>query len=189
MAKSTSTALVAPTRINRISKKSGSISQSAAKASQMPHDVTITATQVYDVQGFITELTADSVTIRHKRGFGSSAQVLSTFPRSQVIELVGDTGTFGSLSVLGNVPVRTLKGQLLSFKGTQVIATDFDTKEVTVLNTTVPGVSITYAVNETAAAKKYGIAAPTKGKKADAKAAPAKAAKGGKPVKAGKSKK
>jgi len=180
---SKSTAVSAPTRTDRLSKKLGSIATSLAKSNAMPHDIVISAVQVHEVPGFITELTSDSVTIRHKRGHGSSAQVLSTFPLSQVIERVGDVGTHGSITVIGNVPVRILKGQAVQVKGSQILATDFDSKEVTVINTAVAGVSVSMSVNESAAAKKYNIAAPTKGKKAD------KAAKAGKPAKAAKSKK
>lgn len=186
---SKSTAVTAPTRTDRLSKKLGSIATSLAKANAMPHDIVISATQVHEVTGFITELTPDSVTIRHKRGFGSSAQVLSTFPLSQVIERVGEAGTHGSIVVIGNMPVRQLKGQSVQVKGTQIIATDFESKEVTIINTAVAGVSVSMSVNETAAAKKYNIAAPTKSKKADKGDKSAKSAKGAKPAKAAKSKK
>lgn len=181
-------AITTPTRIERISKKLGSLATSSAKANAMPHDIVISATQVYEVQGFITELTADSVTLRHKRGHGSSAQVLSTFPLSQVIERVGDTGTYGSIVVINNTPVRTLKGQTVSIKGSSIIATDFETKEVTVINTAIPGVAVSMSVNETAAAKKYNIEAPKKNKSGDKSSKSDKAAKG-KSAKAGKSKK
>lgn len=183
---SKSTAVATPTRTDRISKKMGSIATSLAKASAMPHDIVINATQVYEVPGFITELTSDSITIRHKKGHGSSSQVLSTFSLTQVIERVGEAGSHGSITVISNVPVRQLKGQAVQVKGNQILATDFETKEVTVINTNVPGVSVSMSVNESAAAKKYNIAAPTKGKKADKAAKPAKA---GKPAKAVKSKK
>ncbi|QQO90479.1 hypothetical protein pEaSNUABM5_00337 [Erwinia phage pEa_SNUABM_5] len=183
---SKSTAVSAPTRTDRLSKKLGSIATSLAKSSAMPHDIIITATQVHEVPGFITELTSDSVTIRHKKGHGSSSQVLSTFPLSQVIERVGEAGGHGSLTVIGNVPVRILKGQAVQVKGGQILATDFESKEVTVINTAIPGVSVSMSVNESAAAKKYNIAAPTKAKKSDK---PAKAVKGAKPAKAAKSKK
>lgn len=188
MAKTTS--ITAPTRTDRISKKMGSIATSLAKANAMPHDIVINATQVYEVPGFITELTSDSITIRHKRGHGSSAQVLSTFPLHQVIERVGEAGSHGSITVINNVPVRTLKGQAVQVKGSQILATDFDTKEVTVINTNVAGVTVSMSVNETAAAKKYNIDAPTKGKKADKAGKSAKPAKAAaKPAKAGKAKK
>lgn len=183
---SKTTAIAVPTRTDRISKKLASIATSLAKSTAMPHDIVINATQVYEVPGFITELTSDSITIRHKRGHGSSAQVLSTFPLSQVIERVGEAGKHGSITVINNSPVRVLKGQTVQIKGTQILATDFDTKEVTVINTNVAGVTVSMTVNETAAAKKYNIAAPTKAKKADKAAKPAKA---GKVAKAAKSKK
>ncbi|WOL24569.1 hypothetical protein fHeYen902_223 [Yersinia phage fHe-Yen9-02] len=149
---------IVPTRLDRISKKSASIATGKAKASELPHDISISATQAHEVQGFILSITDNSVTLRHKRGFGSSKQIVSTFTSNQIIERVGDEGGVGQLLVVANMPVRELKGQKVSVKGNTITATDILSGEVTTINQNVPGFSVSMSVDESAAAKKYGIA-------------------------------
>lgn len=182
MAKASKTSLV-PTLVSRIQKKSGSIGTSKVKPSDLPHDILIESVHAVELIGFITDRTDNSVTIRHKRGHGSSAQIVSTFGPNQTLAILGETGTHGSVIAQISAPVREYKGFKIKYVGNMIHATSIETGEVIHINTNLPGYTVRPTVNETAAAKKYGIAAPAKVKKGDKGAKPAKAdkkAKGGK---------
>lgn len=178
MAKNTS---LVPTRVDRAAKKTSSISTVRAKAEKMPHDVTISAVQAVEIQGFILEITDFHISIRHKRGHGSSKQIVSTFPLNAVIERVGVAGEAGQILVMTHAPVRTLSGQYISIKGNTITATDALNGEVTTLTSNVEGVTVSLQVDETAAAKKYGYEAGSAKK--------TKSVKSDKPAKGKKSKK
>lgn len=186
MAKSSSksTSLV-PTRLERIAKKTGSISTNKASMSALPHDIVVTGLQATEVLGFLIAVSPEFVTLRHKKGHGSSKQIVSTFSASRIIERIGTAGESGRLTVLANIPILTLSGQTVDVKGHVVTATDIQTGEQTVLHTNIPGYTVNLTVDETTAAKKYGYEAagksgksskPAKAGKAD-KAAPAKGKK------------
>lgn len=182
MAKATKGTNLVPTLVSRIAKKSGSIGTSKVKPSDLPHDVVIETVQAVELMGFITDRTENSVTIRHKRGHGSSAQIVSTFGPNQLLSVLGEAGGHGSVIALINAPVREYKGFNVKFKGTTIVATSVETGEQVEVNTNLQGFTVRATVNETAAAKKYGTPAPTKNKKAD-KSSDKKA---GKTLKAGK---
>lgn len=169
-----------PTRLDRVLKKAASVATGKVKAQELPHDIVISATQAHEVSGFILSVTDHAVTLRHKRGFGSSKQIVSTFTTNQIIERVGEADGVGQLLVVANLPVRELKGQKVTIKGDIIVATDINSGEVTTINKNIPGYSVAMSVDEAAAAKKYGIADNSqKGKaaKADKSAKPAKAEK------------
>lgn len=158
------------TRMSRVEKKLGSISREVLAKKQLPHDVLVYAAQVRDISGVILSSDADSVVLRHKRGAGSSKVVISTFPRSRVVEEIGEEGGAGLVSIYGRTLVRELKGQLVTVSGTMIICKDVQTGEVTRLNSAVAGVDIEMVVDETSAAKKYadvmeGSAKSSKAKK------------------------
>ena len=177
MAKATKSNSLVPTLAQRIAKKSGSISTSKVKPADLPHDILIESVHAVELIGFITDPTDTSVTIRHKRGHGSSAQIVSTFGPNQILSVLGEAGTHGSVTALISAPIREYKGFTVKFVGNFIHATSVETGEVVQINTALPGYTVRPTVNETAAAKKYGTAAPVKAKKAD------KADKGGKPAK------
>lgn len=177
MAKVTKGTSLTPTLVSRIAKKSGSISTSKVKPADLPHDILIETVQAVELIGFITDRTENSVTIRHKRGHGSSAQIVSTFGPNQILSVLGEAGSHGSVIANISAPVREYKGFTVKFVGNFIHATSVETGEVVHINTALPGYNVRPTVNETAAAKKYGTAAPVKAKKAD------KGDKGGKPAK------
>ena len=158
---------LALTRMSRVEKKLGSMNRDVLEKKQLPHDIQVYATQVRDISGVILESDADSIVMRHKRGAGSSKVVITTFPRSRVVEEIGEAGGPGMLSVYARTVVRELKGQLVAVSGNMIICKDVQTGEVTRLNNDVTGVEIEMVVDETSAAKKY----------ADLIGKPAKAAK------------
>lgn len=183
MAKNTSTSLV-PSRVERIVKKTASIGTGRSKAEKMPHDIIVSALVAQEIQGFIVEISESHISLRHKAKAGSSKQVVSTFPMTDVIERVGIAGEAGQVTVMVHAPVRELKGQYISVKGNTITATDVQNGEVTYFQNNIPGVSIALQVDETVAAKKYGYEVG-EGKKSKAKTKAEKPAKG----KAKKSKK
>lgn len=168
------------TRMARVEKKLGSLSRDLLAKKQLPHDIQVYAVQVRDVSGVILESDADSIVMRHKRGAGSSKVVVTTFPRSRVVEEIGEAGGPGLLSIYARTLVRELKGQIVVISGTMIICKDIQTGEVTRLNNAVVGVEIEMVVDETSAAKKYGDLmgkAAKSSKKSTKKAAPAKSKK------------
>ncbi|QZE58204.1 hypothetical protein MPK70_gp328 [Erwinia phage pEa_SNUABM_33] len=177
MAKVTKGTSLAPTLASRIAKKSGSISTSKVKPAELPHDILIETVQAVELIGFITDRTDNSVTIRHKKGHGSSAQIISTFGPNQILSILGDAGQHGSVTALVNAPVREYKGFTVKYVGAMIHATSVETGEVIHINTALPGFNVRPTVNENAAAKKYGTAAPTKAKKGDKADKPAKLVK------------
>ncbi|QYW03288.1 hypothetical protein pEaSNUABM14_00329 [Erwinia phage pEa_SNUABM_14] len=180
MAKATKSTNLVPTLVSRIAKKSGSIGTSKAKATDLPHDILIESQHVVEIIGYITDRSANHVTLRHKKGHGSSSQIVSTFGPGQLLTVLGEAGSHGSVRALITAPVCELKGFTIKYDGDTIIATSIETGEVIHVNTQLAGHTVRATVNETAAAKKYGTPAPGKGKK-DAKPAKAdKAAKGGK---------
>ena len=183
MAKAIKSSNLSPTLISRIQKKSGSIGTSKAKPSELPHDILIETVQAVELIGFITDRTENSVTIRHKRGHGSSAQVVSTFGPNQTLSVLGEAGGHGSVIALINAPVREYKGFTIKYKGATIVATSVETGEVIEVNTALPGFTVRATVNATAAAKKYGTPAPTKAKKLDKGDKAGKTAKVAKKVK------
>ncbi len=183
MAKAGKSTSLVPSLASRIAKKSGSIATSKVKPSTLPHDILIETVQAVELIGFICDRTEDSVTIRHKRGHGSSAQIVSTFGPNQLLSVLGEAGQHGSVIALINAPVREYKGFTVKYSGAMLQATSVETGEVVQINTALPGYTVRPTVNENVAAKKYGTPAPTKAAKGD------KSAKASKPVKAGKKKK
>ena len=177
MAKAPKSTNLIPTIVSRIAKKSGSISTTKVKATELPHDIIVETQHVVEIIGFITDRSANHVTLRHKRGHGSSAQIVSTFGPNQILSVLGEAGTHGSVTALISAPIREYKGFTVKYVGNFIHATSVETGEVVQINTALPGYTVRPTVNETAAAKKYGTAAPVKAKKAD------KAEKGGKPAK------
>lgn len=168
------------TRMARVEKKLGALSRDVLAKKQLPHDIQVYAVQVRDVSGIIMESDADSIVMRHKRGAGSSKVVVTTFPRSRVVEEIGEAGGAGMLSIYARTMVRELKGQLVSISGTMIICKDIQTGEVTRLNNAVAGVDIEMVVDETSASKKYGDLmgkASKPAKKSAKKATPTKAKK------------
>lgn len=155
MAKNTSTSLV-PSRVERIVKKTASIGTGRSKAEKMPHDIVVSALVAQEIQGFIVEITESHISLRHKAKAGSSKQVVSTFPMTDVIERVGVAGEAGQVTVMVHAPVRELKGQYITVKGNTITATDVQNGEVTYFQNNIAGVSIALQVDETVAAKKYG---------------------------------
>lgn len=181
MAKASKNTNLTPTLVSRIAKKSGSISTSKVKSSDLPHDIVIEALQAVEIIGFITDRTENSVTIRHKRGFGSSAQIVSTFGPNQILSVLGEAGSHGAVVANIIAPVREYKGFKVKYVGNMIHATSVETGEVIHINTALPGFNVRPTVNENAAAKKYGTSAPEKAKKG---AKPAKADKKAKGKKA-----
>lgn len=166
------------TRKERILKKNKSISSTEVSMDQLPHDILVTATMPVEVPGFIVARTSDGLTMRHKRGAGSSKQIVSTFPNSNVVQVLGDEGEYGSVIVVRDAVVLELKGQLVEVHGSTIIATDVTTGEQTHLNSGVQGVNIAMTVDEASAAKKYANLGKKKtAKKAAKPAAKAKKAK------------
>ena len=159
MAKGTVTV---PTRMDRIAKRNGSLSTSKADVQAMPYDIEVVGRQATVIEGFIMAVTADSVTLRHKAKAGSSKQIVSTFPNTLVIERMGSVGEIGQITVIAETAVRTLKGQKVTVKGGVIIATDWETGEVTEFNMHVQGYTVNLVVDETAAAKRYGYEAGSK---------------------------
>ncbi|QZE58891.1 hypothetical protein pEaSNUABM28_00334 [Erwinia phage pEa_SNUABM_28] len=182
MAKAPKTSLT-PTLVSRIAKKSGSIGTSKVKPSDLPHDIVMETVLPVELIGFITDRTENSVTIRHKKGHGSSAQIVSTFGPNQLLSVLGEAGSHGSVIALINAPVREYKGFNVKYKGSTLIATSVETGEVVEVNTALPGITVRATVNETAAAKKYGTPLPTKAKKLDKGDKAGKSAKAVKKVK------
>lgn len=184
MAKSSKSTSLVPKRIDRIAKKAGAIVQVKSKQTELAHDVIISSRGAHEVSGFIIDVTTDgSVTLRHKRGAGSSKQVVSTFTQNQIISFLGEAGEMGQLIVDAYMPVHIIRGQIVKAKDNMLICTDVQTGEVTRVATNVPGYDVAAQVDEAVAARKYDMPLPTEKKsKGD------KAAKGGKPV-AGKKKK
>ena len=184
MSKAQKNTNLTPTLTSRIAKKSGSIGTSKVKPSELPHDILIESVHAVELIGFITDRTENSVTIRHKKGHGSASQIVSTFGLNQILSVLGEAGSHGSVTALVASPVREYKGFKVKYVGAMIHATAVETGEVIHINTALPGHTVRATVNETAAAKKYGTPAPTKAKKGDTKSAkPAKAdkkAKGGK---------
>ena len=184
MAKATKSNSLVPTLAQRIAKKSGSISTSKVKPAELPHDILIESVHAVELIGFITDRTDNSVTIRHKRGHGSSAQVVSSFGPNQLLTVLGEAGSHGSVRAMVSAPIVELKGFTVKFDGDTIIATSVETGEVINVNTALPGHTVRCSVSESAAAKKYGTAAPAKSKKADKadkkSAKPAKSSKKGK---------
>lgn len=177
MAKVTKGTSLTPTLASRIAKKSGSISTSKVKPADLPHDILIETVQAVELIGFITDRTENSVTIRHKKGHGSASQIISTFGPNQILAVLGEAGQHGSVTALINSPVREYKGFTVKYVGSMIHATSVETGEVIHVNTALPGFTVRPTVNENAAAKKYGTAAPTKAKKADKPAKLVKKAK------------
>lgn len=177
MAKAPKSTSLVPTLAQRIAKKSGSIGTSKVKPSELPHDILIESVHAVELVGFITDRTETSVTIRHKRGHGSSAQIVSTFGMNQVLSVLGEAGSHGSVTALISAPVREYKGFKVKYIGAMIQATSVETGEVIHINTALPGHTVRPTVNETAAAKKYGTPAPAKADKKD------KSEKSGKSVK------
>ena len=167
MSKVAKNSSLVPTLAQRIAKKSGSIGTSKVKPSELPHDILIESVHAVELIGFITDRTENSVTIRHKRGFGSSAQIVSTFGPNQILSVLGEAGTHGSVTALISAPIREYKGFKVKFVGTMIHATSVETGEVVQINTALPGYTVRPTVNETAAAKKYGTPAPAKAAKKD----------------------
>lgn len=184
MAKAPKSTNLIPTIVSRIAKKSGSISTTKVKATELPHDIIVETQHVVEIIGFITDRSANHVTLRHKRGHGSSAQVVSTFGPNQLLTVLGEAGSHGSVRAMVSAPIVELKGFTVKFDGDTIIATSVETGEVINVNTALPGHTVRCSVSESAAAKKYGTAAPAKSKKADKadkkSAKPAKASKKGK---------
>lgn len=177
MAKVTKGTSLTPTLASRIAKKSGSISTSKVKPADLPHDILIETVQAVELIGFITDRTENSVTIRHKKGHGSASQIVSTFGPNQILAVLGEAGQHGSVTALINAPVREYKGFNVKYVGAMIHATSVETGEVVHINTALSGFTVRATVNENAAAKKYGIAAPAKAKKADKGDKPAKLVK------------
>lgn len=184
MAKNTSNSLV-PSRVERIAKKTASIGTGRVKAEKMPHDITVSGIVAQEIQGFIVEITESHLSLRHKAKSGSSKQVVTTFPMANVIERVGVAGEAGQVTVLTHSAIRELKGQYVTVKGNEIIATDVQNGETTVFNNNIPGITIHLQVDETVAAKKYGYEAGKGDSKKSSKSKAEKPAKG----KAKKSKK
>ncbi|AXG67034.1 hypothetical protein HOU08_gp308 [Dickeya phage vB_DsoM_JA29] len=185
MAKSKSTSLV-PKRIDRITKKAGAIAQVKSKQTDLAHDIEISTRGAHEVSGFVIETTADgSVTIRHKKGAGSSKQIVSTFTKNQIISFIGEAGEMGQLLVDAYMVVQVIRGQTVKVKDDVIVATDIQTGEVTRIATNIPGYDVRAIVDEAVASKKYGTPVASE-KKKGAKAE--KIAKGGKD-KSGKKKK
>lgn len=185
MSKSKSTSLV-PKRIDRIAKKAGAIARVKSKQSDLAHDIEISTRGAHEVSGFIIDVTADgSVTIRHKKGAGSSKQIVSTFAKSQIITFIGEVGEMGQLLVDAYMPVQIIRGQTVKVKEDVMICTDIQTGEVTRVNTTIPGYDVAAVVDEAVAARKYGTPVATEKKKSKEE----KSSKGGKADKAAKKKK
>lgn len=166
-----------PTLVSRIAKKSGAISTTKIKPSEYPHDILIESVHAVELIGFITDRTENSVTIRHKRGSGSSAQVISTFGPNQTLSVLGEAGGHGSVIALINSPIREYKGFKVKYKGNFIIATSIHTGEVIEINTALPGYTVRASVAESVATKKYGVEAPSKASKQDKSDKPAKAGK------------
>lgn len=184
MSKSKSTSLV-PKRIDRIAKKAGAIARVKSKQSDLAHDIEISSRSAHEVSGFIIDITSDgSVTMRHKKGAGSSKQVVTTFTKNQIISFIGEVGEMGQALVDAYMPVQIIRGQTVKVKDDVMIATDIQTGEVTRVNTTVPGYDVRAVVDEAVAARKYGTPVATDKKKGSAPAKAdkksAKADKGGK---------
>ncbi|ARW58962.1 hypothetical protein HOS33_gp322 [Erwinia phage vB_EamM_Y3] len=183
MAKATKGTNLVPTIVSRIAKKAGSIGTTKVKPTDLPHDILIESVHASEIVGFITDRSATSVTIRHKRGHGSSAQIVSTFGPGQLLTVLGEAGSHGQVRAIVTAPVCELKGYTVKFDGAIIIATSIETGEVINVNTNLPGYTVRATVNENAAAKKYGTAAPVKNKKvekSDKAGKSAKAIKGGK---------
>ncbi|AXG66716.1 hypothetical protein JA33_311 [Dickeya phage vB_DsoM_JA33] len=186
MAKSKSTSLV-PKRIERITKKAGAIAQVKSKQTDLAHDIEISTRGAHEVSGFVIEVTADdSVTIRHKKGAGSSKQIVSTFTKNQIISFIGEAGGMGQLLVDAYMVVQVIRGQTVKVKDDVIIATDIQTGEVTRIATNIPGYDVRAIVDEAVASKKYGTPIAVEKKKGAGKVE--KIAKGGKD-KSGKKKK
>ena len=187
MAKSKSTSLV-PKRIERITKKAGAIAQVKSKQTDLAHDIEISTRGAHEVSGFVIEVTADdSVTIRHKKGAGSSKQIVSTFTKNQIISFIGEAGGMGQLLVDAYMVVQVIRGQTVKVKDDVIIGTDIQTGEVTRVSTNIPGYDVRAVVDEAVAARKYGTPVATEKKKSGGKEE--KSSKGGKADKAGKKKK
>lgn len=154
MAKSTS---LVPSRLDRIAKKTGSISNVRTSMNSLPHDIIVSGRQAVEVPGYLLSVTDESVTIRHKRGHGSSKQIISTYSANEIIERVGVAGGVGSLTVVMESPVRTLHGQIITVKGNVITARDVQTGEITTLHNNIPGYTVRLVVDESVAAKKYAI--------------------------------
>lgn len=181
MAKAQSTNIV-PRRVDRIAKKAGAIIQVKSKLTDLAHDVIISARGAHEVSGFIIDVSSEgSVTLRHKRGAGSSKQVVSTFTKSQIISFLGEVGEFGQLLVDAYMPVQIIRGQTVKVKENEMICTDIQTGEITRVATNVAGYDVSAQVDEAVAAKKYDMPLPVEKK--------GKAEKSVKSDKAGKGKK
>lgn len=168
-----STNALVQTRISRIIKKSKGISDSKTPQTALPHDITIEAIAPQELSGFILAIGPDSITMRHKRGAGSSKQIVSTFPNNTVLQRVGEANDYGQVTVVRAHQVFELKGQLVEMSGDTILATDIQTGEVTHINTAIPGHTVSMVVDEVSAAKKYDLSASTK-KSPKAKAAKSK---------------
>lgn len=187
MSKSKNTSLV-PKRIDRIAKKAGAIARVKSKQSDLAHDIEISARGAHEVSGFIIDVTSDgSVTIRHKKGAGSSKQVVTTFTKNQIITFIGEVGEMGQLLVDAYMPVQIIRGQTVKVKEDAMICTDIQTGEVTRVMTNIAGYDVRAVVDEAVAARKYGTPVATEKKKSGGKEE--KSSKGGKADKAGKKKK
>lgn len=185
MAKAPKGTNLTPTLVSRIAKKSASISTNKVKPSDLPHDIIIEAVQAVELIGYIADRNDNSVTIRHKKGHGSSSQLVSTFGQNQIISVLGNAGEHGSVLALIPTPVRVYQGFTLKFSGDTIIATSIETSEVIHINTRVPGHTVRCTVNETAAAKKYEKYGVTAAKKKDKAAVKPSKIKNGKKSKKG----
>jgi len=186
MAKNKSTAIAVPKRLDRIAKKAASIITQKAKQSELAHDIVISARQAVEISGYILEITADSITMRHKKGHGSSKQVVSTFNNSQIVSRIGEVGDIGLVLAIVHAPVQVITGQTVKVKDGVIVATDIQTGEVTHVRTDIAGFDVQAVVDEAVAARKYGTPVAVKKKKTDGEKPSAKGDK--KLVKKGKKK-
>lgn len=186
MAKPSKSTSLVPKRIDRIAKKAGAIARVKSKQTDLAHDIEISAHGAHEVSGFIIDAGTDgSVTLRHKKGAGSSKQVVSTFTKNQIISFIGEVGDTGQLLVSAYMPVSILRGQTIKAKEGVLICTDVQTGEITRIATDIPGFDVRAMVDEAVAARKYDMPLAIEKKKGGVEKISAKAGKD----KAGKKKK
>ncbi len=119
--------------------------------------------QLIEVPCFIVSSTDEGLVVRQKARAGSSKQVVKTYPRSRVITQTVELGN-GIVHVIDRAPVLVLKDQSVAYEGTDLLATDNKSGEVTRINTVNPSVVVDVVVEDENAASK-AVAKKTAGTK------------------------
>lgn len=122
-------------RSDKASKRlRGVKSGTGLKLSKAIHTVNVYAKVPVVISGFLVSRSANFVVFRHRKSSGSKKTRITTFPRNVVIEVFGNVGEPGQITVWKKNLINTLKGHVtLSEKQGAIRITDLVNEEPTVI--------------------------------------------------------